>query len=191
MLPHHSYVWQEAVEEGNLRLKRVTTDILMAEPTTMSQVKVGVIGENQDTLKVSIKLPQTFLNPRRTAVRVADMGGVARADIPNVINRALALTRVNAHKDTLVEYAHKNDGDKYEFEIKLPVKVDRTFTARDDYGVEGRGVPLTIATYQHEDPLMQAANQYVFILHVEMTAAERPHAGMCSPGNFTTFHEFA
>ena len=50
---------------------------------------------------------------------------------------------------------------------------------------------LAVATYQHEDIIMQAANQYVYILHVEMTAAEREDTDMLSPSNLHTFHDFA
>jgi hypothetical protein len=48
MLPYHTYSWMEAVSEDdialgtNLRLKRITCDILLCGPTSIDQVQAAV-----------------------------------------------------------------------------------------------------------------------------------------------------
>lgn len=199
-LPYHVYEWMEAVDTQdvlngtNHRLKRVSCDILMCGPTTLEQVKAG-INLGQDHLKVTITLPKTFVSERRTAVRARDAGQlanrVAPAAVHGVIDRAHGLTRVQAHKDCLIEYKKKTK-NQVELDIPLGCKVDKLFCRRDDFGRDnGNARGLAVATYQHEDLIMQAANQYIYILHVEMTAAEREETEMRSPSNLSTFHDFA
>lgn len=66
MLPHHTYAWYEAVDDNeiaegrNIRMKRITTDVLLCGPTTMEQVKAG-INDTQDTLLLEIDLPKIFV----------------------------------------------------------------------------------------------------------------------------------
>ena len=125
-LPYHLYQWMEAVDPEDIlaghnhRLKRVSCDILMCGPTTLEQVKAG-INQTQDRLKVTINLPKTFVSERRTAVRATDAGrlGVAvnPAALPGVIERAHGLTRVQAHRDCLVDYKKKT---KNQVELDIP-----------------------------------------------------------------------
>jgi hypothetical protein len=67
VISHHVYVWKESVhpediEEGqNIRLTRVSCDVLLCGPMTIDQVK-ACIKPNQTTLKLATWLPKTFLS---------------------------------------------------------------------------------------------------------------------------------
>ena len=82
--------------------------------------------------------------------------------------------RVQAHETALETIA--DDQRDVRFSIKLPFKVDNYFCNRDDYGNRDAAEGVSIGIYQHEDPAYQAANQCIWILHVEMTAAARAKA---------------
>lgn len=163
----------------------------------MDQVQASILLDRM-SLKVAVKLPHTFLSHARTAVRAADAcnltAGIATTNVAGinaVINRSKGLARVQAHCDCLIDYKKKTKG-MVEMEIPLPCKVDQLFCRRDDYGLEtvnARG--LTVATYQHEDPVLNASGQLVFVLHVEMTASDHGETEMQSPSDLKTFHNFA
>jgi hypothetical protein len=194
-LPHHVYAWKEAVTEdeedhSNIRLTRASCDILLPGPTSLKQVEGKVGGPPYDDLAMEIALPKTFVNSKRTAVRVANIAGVSAANIPAVIGRAAAMSRVSAHRDELIAYKKKTEG-KCKFNIKLPFPCDQQFCHFDDFGNNNMIHGMSIATYQHEDPVYQQASQYVWILHIELTAKERPSPGMSSPSALNTFHSLA
>lgn len=195
MLPHHTYVWREATPDdavhdfSNIRQHRVTTDVLLCGPTSLNQIKVGIPAP--DTLAVEIKLPETYYSARRTAVKTADIAGIPANQIGRVIQRAHAMSRVSAHRDKLEELKKDNHEGKIKFDVKLPMAVEG-FTRRDDYGNVAANVgAIQIATYQHEDPVMQQAGQFVWILHVEMLGKEKPQTAMSSPVGYGNYHDYA
>lgn len=118
--------------------------------------------------------------------------GVAAAAFPTVIDRAQMGACVQAHASELINYKKETEG-KIKMKIPMKEKVDKIFYRRDDDYGNGRNAAdgLSIATYQHEDAIMQASGQHVYILHVEMTAAARDQVGMQFPNNIRTFHDFA
>jgi len=193
-LPHHTHMWREATADdsvsdfGNARQHRLATDILLCGPTSLNQVKVGI--PKEDTLTVEIKLPSTCFSARRTAVKTADIAGIAASQIGRVIDRAHAMSRVSSHRDKLEELRKTNNEGKITFDVKLPAPVEG-FTRRDDFGNPTNVAAIQIATCQHEDPVMQAAGQFVWILHVEMLGKEKPQTGMSSPGAFGNCHDCA
>ena len=198
MLPYHLYQWKEAVSQltagTNMQLSRLTCDVLLCAPMTLDSVKCS-ISDDQKVLEIQIKLPSTFLKPRRTAVRTVDAArlhaGVAPAAIPVIIDRAEGLSRVAAHGEAIKLYKKQTKGN-ISMKIALPFKVDKIFCRRDDFGIETGNAPgLSIATYQHEDPGMRATNQYIYILHVEMSAADREDVDPRSPTTFSTYHTWA
>lgn len=98
-LPNHSYVWKEAVPEEdvkdctNVRLTRVSTDVLLCGPTALEQVKCRIL-HDQTSLEVTVDLQETFCASRRTAVRVASLSGIAENRMANAIDQVSAMTRV-------------------------------------------------------------------------------------------------
>lgn len=196
-LPFHVCQWDEALDLDdittgiNVRWRRVTCDVLLCRPTTLDQIKAG-ISTDQTKVSLEIDLPKTFVSTKRTAVRLTDASqlarGVAAVAAPQVIERAQMGSCVQGHATCLVDYKKKTDF-KIKMEISLPCKVDPLFTRRNDCGhTSPHTKGIAVATYQHEDALMQAAGQHVHILHLEMTASERVAAGLQSPGgNIDTY----
>lgn len=195
-MPNHTYVWEEGVpeeevEDGtNVRLVRVSTDVLLPGPTMENQVKVKVLDDFK-TLEVSVQLPKTFVTARRTAVRAAHATGINPANLGGVINQALSMARVSSHQQQVNKLYPTEDKAKCIFQVDLPMEVDKHFTRRNDYGQDGAAQGLSIATYRHEHQAMRNANQFVYILHIEMTAREKPTVRVSSPQGFNIFHDYA
>ena len=194
-LPSHTYIWEEAVPEEdvetgvNIRYTRVSTDVLLPGPTVEAQVKV-IVKDDFKTLEITLELPKTFIQARRTAVRAAHGTGVDAGRLGGVINNALAMNRVSSHQKEVNRIYSKNEG-KLVFEIDLPIDVDKHFCRRNDYGRDGAAQGLSIATYRHHIPVMQQADQLVYILHIEMIARDKPPVKMSSPQGFNLFHQHA
>ena len=197
-LPYHVYTWPEAVpdediEDGsNEQLNRITIDILLCGPTTDEQIRAKVTGPKQDVVSIEINMAKTFINPRRTAVRVADMAGAANGNLGRVINTAAGMSRVQAHKKELDAYK-KATGGKIKWDIQLAEPVEKKLCRRDDYGAGNNCDGMTIATYQHENPIMQQAGQFIWICHLELAAVARPGVSdeMKSPSAIKTYHDYA
>ena len=189
MLIHHQYSWFEAVppaEEAagaNVRLKRLSIDILLPGPTTLAQVR-GIVSDNGRVFNFTYRLPETFLSANRTAVRLAGHTFGPRG-IPHVQNTISAASRVQAHR-TVLEQARVDASQKV-YQIQLPFECDRQLCRRDDWGRDNHCQGLEIGMYRHEDADMQANNQLVWILHVELTAKERPNVAPASPAGYNNF----
>ena len=187
-LLNHQYVWREGVrrEQGGVpqaagpRYKRLSVDFLLPGPTNETQVECEVIQPARKKLRVKYTPPATFLSARRTAIRLAHAGGVADGQLDAAATRTAGMARVTAHEDTLE--AMTEDEKKLTFEVDLPFQVEPFFTTRDDWGNEGMMEGVQICVYAHEDPNFQAANQVVWIMHVEMVGSERAPVAAARPG---------
>lgn len=195
MLLYHHYTWHKAIppeEEqlgANIRLKRLTIDVLLPGPTSLSQIR-ALISDDGKTCHFTYRPPTTYLSSTRTAVRMTGTALGARAaaneDLRNTIGAA---TRVQAHR-TALETVRPEQQEKVRH-IALPFEVDRAFCRRDDWGRDNRTFGMEIGVYRHEDPEMQANNQYVWILHIELSARERPIADPLSTGGFGVWSQYA
>ena len=186
MLIYHHYDWWEAVQTNlinmgrNQRLRRLSMDVLLPGPTSEDQIEL-LVKDDGNTLYLKYIPPLTFLNPRRTAVRTAAIAGIADGMIAAAIAPTSAMARVNSHDTCLTNIRHSESRGNYEVEINLPFAVDPYFCTRDDYGVDGAARGSSIATYRHENAGFHAANQFVWVLHIEMTDAARPKATPSKP----------
>jgi hypothetical protein len=182
----------------NIRLKRISCNVLLCGPTSIDQVKCTA-SPDQMSVKILVKLPATFLNERRTAVWACEASNLTAHLAPTdvnginiIVDKALGYARVQSHKNCVLKYKKQNKG-LVEMDIPLPCKVDKLFCHRNDFGREtayARGV--SVATYQHDDMLMQIAGQFVYILHIEMTGADREgETEAQSRADIRTFHTFA
>lgn len=205
MLVYHWYTWEEGVTQAavvqgiNMGLRRLTVDVLLPGPTTLEQLECSIVGPRK--IKISYSPPATYLNARRTAVKSAHLAGMglgARTPVQQeqVLNMLAATARVTGHERTLVDVRQKQG--KIEMEIAdLPFDIDQYWCRRDDWG---QGPTMTnpslgadgvqIAFYRHEHSAMQAANQFVWILHLECTSTWRPPQ-MASPNRPTGFGDFS
>lgn len=192
MLIHHYYSWHEAIapreEEtgGNIRLKRLTIDLLLPGPTTLEQIK-AIISEDGKVLHFTYRPPKTYLSNDRTTVRLA-LGSVGRDGVNTVRETMQAANRSQAHR-TALETVRADQREKVRH-IALPFVCDRNFCRRDDWGRDNRTHGLEIGMYQHEAQAMRDNNQYVWILHIELSAAERPKQLPTSPGAYGAYQEF-
>jgi len=193
MLIYHHYSWYEAVPPaderagGIIRLKRLTIDLLLPGATTLSQVR-AVVSEDGNVLHFTYRPPQMYLSHDRTTVRLAaNTFGANR--IPVVRDTMQAATRTQAHR-TALETIRPDQQEKVRH-IQLPFQCDRNFCRRDDWGRENRTQGMEIAMYRHEDADMQQNNQFVWILHVELSSTERPLQGPLSPGNYGAYADHA
>lgn len=208
MLIYHWYVWQEGVTEVamvqgyNMGLTRLTIDILLPGPTVLDQLECSITGKRK--VKVEYTPPSTYLNARRSAVKSASLSGVGLAGRTPVqqeemFARMAATSRATGHSEALkkIRPAQK----KIVFEIDdLPFDVDPYFCNRDDWGMgPTAATPLAgsegvqIAFYKHENLDMQHANQFVWILHLELTSTERPEqlASPNRPRGFADYKDYA
>lgn len=192
IFPNHTYTWHEAVSsedvdrQMNVRLQRVSLDVLLPGPTDMDQITLK-IQPDQKSLKIVYKLPKVFLSSRRTAARVGDIAGVPQNQIPNAATRLAGMHRVQAHESQLIPI-RKELKDGLEIVIKLPLLVDKQFCKRDDFGVFNPAIQaVSIGIYSHDNAAMVAHRQHVWILHIEMSAAAREETDMNSPGGFKMF----
>lgn len=176
----HCYQWDEAVaagEAGNiqhLRLKHLSMDVLLPGATNERQIKAEVDKDGM-SLILHYRPPSVFFSSRRSAVRTS--------------NGEINTARIKAHETEvhrILSGRAQNQGFK-KYKFPLPVRVDRNFTMRDDYGVEGQGDGMQIGIYQHHDERMQALNQWCYILHLEMTLADRPETTAPSTPTFGFF----
>ena len=186
MLLYHHYDWWEAVAQQaimqgrNQRLHRLSFDVLLPGPTSEDQIEL-LIMDNGKALKIKFIPPLTFLNSRRTAVRTAHIAGITDGNLAAAIAPTLAMSRVNSHETALSSIRNSESRGNFEVEIKLPFAVDPYFCTRDDYGVDGAARGSSIATYRHENANFHAANQFVWVLHIEMTDASCPKATPSKP----------
>lgn len=194
MFLYHYYVWREAVPEdevasfSNVRLKRLTIDLLLPGPTSLEQIEAQIM-EDQKTVKIKYKPPATFLSHRRTAVRTAMEIGAQGRQVEVMSTYTSAMERVNAHRDVLESMS---DEQKHPTtEIDLPFRVDPVFCRRDDFGVENARHGIDIGVYRHEDVNFRASNQYVWILNLEMTSVERPRTSLTAPRNIGLYADHA
>lgn len=112
-------------------------------------------------------------------------GGDRALGTVGITDTMIAASRVQAHHTALEEVRPKQQ-EKIRH-IPLLFEVDHHFCGRDDWGRENRALGMSIGLYCHDDAAMQAANQYVYILHVELSARERPMFNPASPGGFHAF----
>jgi hypothetical protein len=174
-----------------MRLTRVSTEVLLHGPTTIEQISVEVTRDDptSNTLIVDFHPPSILFNPRRTAVRVADIAGVPFARMPEAVEQTFVSSRVQAHENALQRvFPAQRSLRKV---IKLPCSVDYNFCRPDDYGRDNTAEGITIATYIYDDPTFRANQQFVWILHIEMTSTERPMATPSKPAATRHFHQFA
>ena len=61
------------------------------------------------------------------------------------------------------------------------------FCRRDDWGRENMNDGIEIGLYQHEEATFRAHQQHVWILHLELSARERPNVEPLQPGRFRVF----
>ena len=187
------YTWTEGVAPdeitafGNIRLKRLSIDVLLPGPTSMSQIQARV-ANSCDKITIKYTPPATFHSARRTAVRIAT-GLVDGRHVGQTINFTMATARATAHSSVLENLSE--DEKSPTFEIPLPFKVDPYFCRRNDFGIDNAGHGIDIGVYRHEDTNFQANNQYVWLLHIELSAAQRPVQALRSPGSIGEYHRFA
>lgn len=208
MLIYHHYVWQEGVTEAhavtgaNFALTRLSIDVLLPGPTVLEQLEVSITGKRQ--VKVKYKPPATYLNNRRNAVRSVQMSGMGLGGRDQVAQETMigmmtSTSRSTGHAVALQKVIPKQKEIEF-FIDDLPFDIDPYLCRRDDWGnaptlgnpgLGGKGVE--IGFYRHESPAMHAANQHVWILHIECTAAERPINIMSptQPQGFGDYQQYA
>jgi hypothetical protein len=71
--------------------------------------------------------------------------------------------------------------------IELPFQCDRNFCRRDDWGRDNRTEGMEVGMYRHEAPEMHDNGQFVWILHIELSATERPQFRPLSPGAYGSY----
>jgi hypothetical protein len=113
----------------------------------------------------------------RTALRVS--GGIAGAVVNN--HAANRVTAAQQAVDDLVRAHSPNEVLWETIILELPCQCDSTFTSRDDFGVEGNSEPLSIGFYDHGTQAFADQRQFIYMLHVELTASWRPASTMASP----------
>jgi hypothetical protein len=110
--------------------------------------------------------------------------------MPEAVEQTFVSSRVQAHENALQRVIPAQR--RIRKVIKLPFPVDYNFCRRDDYGRDNTTEGITIATYMHDDPTFRANQQFVWILHIEMTAKERPMGRPSKPAaTIRHFHQFA
>lgn len=179
MLIGHYYQWMEAVDHSTLlggmqvRLERLSVDILLPGPTSLSQVECEII-DNGTTLQLSYTPPVVYFSSKRTAARVAANQSMGDQDIRDAVEPLLATARTQAHESALVSSIRKNQTPVI-FKMKLPFAVDEYFCGRNEFGNMVPGATgIDIAFYDHESD--DLPNQFVWMLHLEMTSKKRPKA---------------
>ena len=195
MLLCHCHLWHNVTPTDNARmganicLKRLTVDLLLPGPTTLDQIK-AVVAQDGKSLFFAHCAHGTYLSADRTAVCVADAFGGARAlGTAGLRETMAAANRVQAHR-TALETIRPEQQEKV-CKIDLPFKVDHNFCRRDDWGWDNRTHGIKIGMHRHDNDQMRAANQCVWILHVELSAKERPFFEPTSPGGFGDFAAYA
>ena len=135
MLIHHMYVWDEAIAPedessgSNVRLRRLTIDILLPGPTQLSQIR-AMISQDGKQLNFTYRPPQTFLNPNRTTVRIAQgVLGSAAADNAHIRQTMNAAAHVQAHWNALEQLRVESENNI--ITIDLPFECDCHFCRRD------------------------------------------------------------
>lgn len=193
MLIYHQYTWHEAIPADdernnfNVRLKRLSVDILLPGATHLEQVRLAV-SDDGTTLHFTYRPPSTYLSANRTATRLTGQTfGVAAIGVARETISAAA--RVQAHR-TALEQVRVDQVEKVRH-IPLKEKCDRHLTTRDDWGRENRADGVCIAMYRHDHPDFIANNQFVWILHVELTCAARPIANPTNPVSFQDWSNHA
>lgn len=111
--------------------------------------------------------------------------GATAANDTNVRETMAAASRVQAHRAALE--VQRVEAEQKVMSIALPFQCDRHFCRRDDWGRDNRANGIEIGLYQHEDQNFQANNQHVWILHIELSARERPNVAPASPIGFSVF----
>lgn len=193
MLIYHHYTWYKSIDPneerdcGNIRLKRLTIDLLLPGPTSLNQIK-AIVSSDGRFLHFTYRPPRTYLSPDCTTVRLAT-STFGAASIPAVRDVMHAATRSQAHR-TALETVRAEQQEKVRH-IELPFQCDRNFCRRDDWGRENHMHGMEIGMYRHEDPELQRNNQYVWILHIELSAAERPMQDPRSPGAYGAYASHA
>lgn len=192
MFIRHMYAWDEAIPpadeqaQSNVRLRRLSIDILLPGPTDMSQIK-AIVNMTATKLNMTYSPPQTFLSPERTMVRLATGAlGATAASNTGIRGTMHAAARVQAHRNALETLRTQHATQVYE--IDLPFPCDHHFCRRDDWGYDNRCNGIDIGLYQHENMDFRTNNQYVWILHVELSARERPNVAPISPAGFNIFN---
>ena len=80
----------------------------------------------------------------------------------------MVTARVTVHRDTLE--AMSKDEKNVQFEIPLPFHVQPYVCRGDNLGVENAREGMDVGVYRHEEPNFQANNQFVWMLHMELSA---------------------
>jgi hypothetical protein len=96
-----------------------------------------------------------------------------------------AATRAQAHR-TALETIRPEQQEKVRH-IALPFQCYRNFCHCDDWGRDNTSHGMEIGMYHHEDREFQSKNQYVWILHIELSAAERPMQDPLSPAVYGAY----
>jgi hypothetical protein len=106
--------------------------------------------------------PLVFLNAKQTVIRT---------------QTSFSSHRIMCHEaelTTMIEQANNNEEIKLRQTIRLKTPCDYAFTTRGDFGNKGIVDSMQIAEYLHNDPVFQAKNLTVWILHIELTVKQRP-----------------
>jgi hypothetical protein len=177
-MPSIVYQWREGVSEEDIAdgyecLDRVTADMLLPGATSLDQIKCK-ISESRDAIEGEYTPPSNFYNSKRTAVQAAlalpnvNVGNVT----DQIIQRMHGTSRATAAAKAINKA--KKENKTLKFRIELPVKVNKRFTARDDWGQIIRGFKgIRIGVYSHDNEHLRQAQQYVYVLHLEMTDERR------------------
>lgn len=197
---HHSYVWTEAVSRDditanlNIRLTRLTVDVLLFGPTEMNQVEVQVDTEKDPTaktLKIIYRPPTTYLSAKRTAIRMAGHMGATVDNIKETGTTLSASSRVQSHENELIDSGELAKQKEIVEFIDLPFPCDTSFCTRDDWGRPNLQQGVTIGMYGHDSADFRSNNQHVWILHVEMTKKERAKTTPVRPTSYDQFFQYA
>jgi hypothetical protein len=142
-------------------------------------------------MKADYSPPATYLNPERTAARVVAVAGVPEAHFAAMVPQTRSMAHGQAHNQALVGGGVIAAQRMITKGIMLSVEGGPHFCTREDRGIPNQTLGVSIATYRHYDDDLANANQFVWILRIEMTAKARPQSTPRKPGDYSHFRRFA
>ena len=179
MLIWHQYSWREGVTKQderrgtNFGLTRLSLDIFLPGSTTLEQVDVSIV-DNGMKVNFEYDLPTCYLSTQRSALRLADAMGVCAGTMRAASEFTQAGSRAAGHRAALDEIRPRQR--KLTKELPLKFRCDQYWCRCDDWGRDNMVEGVTIGVYRHDDDDLHNNQQYVWMLHLELTLVERPQA---------------